>query len=98
MSRDIRSFFGGAPASSAPVTSSEKRKATKKAQTATKRTALTDASEVPITPPKKRPKTVKIEKKSAVIDLDSDINSDPEEPLSSAHRNKQKRIIISGIL
>lgn len=88
MNSDIRSFFSGRGNFSPKKV--KKRAPWKKAPP--KRTTLTDASEVPITQLKKRPKTVKTEKKSTVIDLNSDINNDPEEPMSS----KQKRIIISG--
>lgn len=92
--QDIRNFFGGNGGTSARSAASNKQKTAMK--TATKRTAITDEFKAPVTPAEKRPRTIKVEKTVTIIELDSDINSDPEEPLSFKHRNKPKRIIVLG--
>lgn len=97
MSRDIRNFFSGTPTSSVPVPSkASKRKATK--QQDNKRTSLTDEAERPITPPTKRPRPSKAkDRRPTPIEVESDIDSEPEEPLSSKYRKKAKRIVVSGM-
>jgi hypothetical protein len=99
---DIRDFFNPKPGSSKTQPKAEMSKSKKpasKSVQAKKRTAITDEAQNPITPPAKRPKSAKIPERQAIIELDSDVDSDPEAPLSSKFRNKSKpksRVIQSG--
>jgi hypothetical protein len=95
---DIRSFFGGKPAkdNAKPV---EKKAGKKRGATAAKkRTALTDEAERSLTPPPKRPRTATVQKKVPIVDVESDVDSDPEEPMNSKYRKNKaaQRIVSSG--
>jgi hypothetical protein len=98
MNRDIRSFFGGAPTNSGKDAEPMEKKTKKGAKASKKRTVLTDEAGRSVTPPRKRPRTAKVQEKVPLIGLVSDIDSDPEEPLPSKYRKRKKpqRIISSG--
>lgn len=89
MQKDIRSFFGG---------SSSRKEIKKTAKSVTsqvkKRTALTDEATRPETPLNKRPKAVSTKKRKLVVD--SDFDSDPENPVSSKFRGTKERPFMTG--